>query len=213
MKKIMILVICLLAISFIASISLYSQLPDQIASHWNQKNEVDSFMDKFWGTFLIPLLSAGMFILFLIIPRIDPLKNNLKKFMNYYERFILVMIGFFLYVQLLILSWNIGYKFDMGQMIIPAIGFLFIYIGFLVEKAKRNWFVGIRTPWTLSNVKVWERTHKLGGKLFKIIGIITLFGAFFPDYLTWFILIPVLGVTIFLFAYSYFEYQKETKKK
>ena len=84
-------------------------------------------------------------------------------------------------------------------------------MGVLIEKSKRNWFVGIRTPWTLSSDRVWEKTHKIGGKLFKIAGAIVIIGMFFPDYLTWFILVPILIAAIFPVIYSYFEYRRITK--
>ena len=123
------------------------------------------------------------------------------------------MVGFFFYIHLLTIFWTLGYTFNMTTMILFPIGILFIYIGFLLGKAKRNWFVGIRTPWTLSNEKVWDKTHQLGGKLFKAAGIIALFGIMFPDYSIWILLIPVLFVSFYLVVYSYFVYQKETKKK
>ena len=92
-----------------------------------------------------------------------------------------------------------------------ALGLLFFYAGILCENAKRNWFVGIRTPWTLSNDRVWDRTHQIGGKLFKLAGVITFLGVFFQNYAVFFILAPVLVVTVYTVVYSYVEYQKETK--
>ncbi len=100
----------------------------------------------------------------------------------------------------------------MGQFLIPALGILFYYAGILVENAKRNWFIGIRTPWTLSSEKVWDKTHKIGGKLFKIAGIIALLGILFQKYALFFVLVPIISVAIYTIVYSYFEYQKETKK-
>jgi len=94
---------------------------------------------------------------------------------------------------------------------IPAMAALFYYCGILVENAKRNWFIGIRTPWTLSNEKVWEKTHKLGGKLFKAAAIIILFGIVLKGYALLFILVPVIFVSFYLIVYSYVEYQKEVK--
>jgi uncharacterized membrane protein len=91
------------------------------------------------------------------------------------------------------------------------IGLLFFYIGILLENAKRNWFIGIRTPWTLSSEKVWNKTHKLGSKMFKISGIIVLIGFLFQKYVTYFILIPTLFVAFYLVIYSYVEYRKEKK--
>ena len=213
MRKYLILSLAIILISFITSIYLYPQFPDEVPSHWNARGEVDGYMPKFWGLFLIPLISIGILLLFILIPRIDPLKRNIKKFMNYYEGFIILMMGFLFYIYLLMIVWTLGYAFDMNQMIILPIGILFIYIGFLLEKAKRNWFIGIRTPWTLSNDNVWEKTHKLSGKLFKALGIIILFAMIVPDYSLWIVLISVFGVTFYLIVYSYFAYQKETKKK
>lgn len=74
-----------------------------------------------------------------------------------------------------------------------------------------NWFIGIRTPWTLSNEKVWDKTHKVGGKMFKIAGVIALFGFFFRNYALFLTLVPVIFIVIYTFVYSYNEYQKETK--
>ena len=79
-----------------------------------------------------------------------------------------------------------------------------------MRQAKRNFFIGIRTPWTLSSDHVWDETHRLGSILFIASGILALFGAFFPDYAIWFILVPVLGSTLFLLVYSYILYQRET---
>ena len=81
----------------------------------------------------------------------------------------------------------------------------------MIENAKRNWFIGIKTPWTLSNDKVWEKTHKIGGKLFKSVGIIAFLGILFPNYGLFFVLLPVIAVTVYTVAYSYFEHKKETE--
>jgi uncharacterized membrane protein len=132
--------------------------------------------------------------------------------MSYYEGMIVFMIAFLTYVQILMTAYALGHTFNFVQFMLPAMGFIFIYMGFLVEKAKRNWFVGIRTPWTLSNEKVWDKTHKLGGTLFKVSGIITLFGVLAQGYEIWFMIIPVLASAFFLFVYSYSEYRKQVKR-
>ena len=182
-----------------------------MASHWNFQGEVDGYISKFWGLFLMPFISVGLFLLFVFIPKIDPLKVNIEKFRKYFDWFIVLIALFLFYIYLLTVFWNIGSRFDMGQFTIPALGILFYYCGVLIENAKRNWFIGIRTPWTLSSDSVWEKTHKIGGKLFKIAGIIAVFGIFFPNYTFLFVLIPVISVAIYTAAYSYFEYQKELK--
>ena len=84
-------------------------------------------------------------------------------------------------------------------------------MGGFLKTAKRNWFIGIRTPWTLSNDKVWDKTHQLGSKLFMASGIISLLGLFKSKCLIWFLLVPVLLSTLILFVYSYLEWKKLKK--
>ena len=149
--------------------------------------------------------------MFILIPKIDPLKKNIEKFRKYFDAFIVFIILFLFYIYVLTIFWNLGKTFDMGRAMVPAIGILFFYIGILLKYAKRNWFIGIRTPWTLSNDKFWERTHKIGGKLFKIAGVIAILGIFFPNFAFFFVLVPVILFAIYTIIYSYFEYQKEEK--
>ncbi len=200
-------------VSFIFGVVIYPRMPARMASHWNIRNEVDGHISRFWGVFLMPLISLGLFFLFLIIPVIDPLRENIKKFQRYFDLFIIFFLLFLLYLYLLTIFWNLGFSFRMSRMLLPAFSLLFFYCGILIEKAKRNWFIGIRTPWTLSNEVVWEKTHKIGGKLFKITGIIALFGFLFPNYAFYLVIIPILGVTLFTFFYSYFLYQKANLEK
>ena len=197
MKKIYLIIIGIILLSFGMGIYFYNTMPDQMVSHWDANGEPDDHMGKFWGLFLFPILSLGLAILFLVLPKIDPLKNNIKKFRNYYDWFIILFLFFMLYMYIITVLWNLGHEFDMNRIILPAFAVLFFYIGIMTGHAKQNWFIGIRTPWTLSNEKVWNKTHKLAGKLFKIVAVMSLVGLLFRDYAMWFILIPVIGVSIF----------------
>lgn len=209
MEKSRIIIIGIIILSFLVGFHFYPQMPERVASHWNAQGEVDGYMSKDWGLFFMPLLLLGLFLLFLLIPKIDPLKENIRKFRKYFDGFIMLLMLFLLYVYLLTVFWNIGLRFNMSQLMIPAVGILFYYCGILVENAKRNWFIGIRTPWTLSSETVWDRTHKIGGRLFKAAGVIAFLGIFFPKQSILFVVIPVLLVTAYTLIYSYFEYQKE----
>jgi len=211
MRKSRIIILLIILISFAVGIYLYPLFPDTMASHWNVQGQVDGYMSKFWGAFLMPFIVVGLFLLFIVIPKIDPLKENIEKFRKYYETFIVAIILFLFYIYILTLVWNLGITFDMNRFLIPAFGILFYYAGILVENAKRNWFIGIRTPWTLSSEVVWEKTHRIGGKLFKIAGIIALLGIFVPQYTFFLVMIPVLSFSLYVIAYSYFEYQKEKR--
>jgi len=212
MKKINLVISFIILLSFVLAIYLYPQMPERMASHWNTKGEVDGYMCKFWGLFLMPIILLGLFLLFILIPKIDPLKENIAKFRKYFDGFIVLITLFLFYIYLLSIAWNLGKRFNMGQMMMPALGMLFYYCGILTENAKRNWFIGIKTPWTLSSERVWNKTHKIGGKLFKAAGLIAFLGIFSPNYAFYFILVPALLVAFYTIIYSYFEYQKETKR-
>jgi uncharacterized membrane protein len=209
MRKSEIIISGIIVLSFAISIYYYPQMPEKVASHWNAEGQVDGYMSKFWGLFLMPVISAGMLLLFILIPRIDPLKSNIQEFRKYYDGFVVLIMVFLFYLHLLTIFWNLGFAFNMIIFLSPAFAILFYYSGILIENAKRNWFIGIRTPWTLSSDKVWDKTHKLGGKLFRIVGILALFAIFFESYAILVIVVPVIIVSIYTVVYSYFEYQKE----
>jgi len=146
-----------------------------------------------------------------VIPHIDPLKANIRKFDKYYQGFIVLFVFFLTYVQVLTVAWNLGYVFDMGKMIAPAVGIVFIYLGILMGNSKQNWFIGVKTPWTLSSQHVWERTHNIAKDIFIGIGLIWIaVGILAPAYTLYVLGLLILAV-IWLFVDSYLEYQKELK--
>jgi uncharacterized membrane protein len=213
MKLIRLAIIAGLLITLALTIAVYPTVPEMVVSHWNSAGHADGSMPKFWGLGLIPLIMIALAGLFAVLPRIDPYKKNYEKFGNWYEGFILLFILFMLAIQAQIILWSTGYLISPNLTFPFLIGALFIYIGFLLGHAEQNWFVGIRTPWTLSSETVWKKTHELGGKLFKIAGVISFVGVLAGEYAMWFILIPILAVAVYTVAYSYFEYQKEFKNK
>jgi len=211
MKKTNIFIFIIILISFGIGIYFYPQFPDRVASHWNAQGQVDGYMSKFWGLFLLPIILLGMWLLFLVIPKIDPLKHNIEKFRKYFDAFIALVVLSLFYIYVLTILWNLGKTFDMGRAMMPAIGILFFYAGVLISHAKRNWFIGIRTPWTLSSDNVWDKTHKLGAKLFKIAGVIAFLGIFSQGAAIWLVLVPAIFFSLYIIIYSYFEYKKEEK--
>ena len=212
MKREIIISWIVIAVSLITALYFYNRMPEMMASHWGARGEVNGYMPRFWGVFLMPIISAAMLLLFIFIPIIDPLKANIKKFRKYYDWFILLIIIFMFYIYMLTILWNLGFRFSIVNMLLHALGILFFYAGVLTENAKRNWSIGIRTPWTMSDEKVWEKTNKLGVKLFKISGIIAFLGLFFQKYAFLLFIVPVITSAIYLIFYSYFEYAKQNKK-
>ena len=208
-----ILVLLMILGATVAGLLLWNQLPDSMASHWNVNDQADGYMSKTWGVFLMPLITLGMFVLFLVIPSIDPLKANIAQFRGAFNLFIVLIIACMVYIYGLTLIWNLGYTgFRMSSAMLPVLGLLFIFIGFMMRQAKRNFFIGIRTPWTLSSDKVWNETHRLGALLFMISGALTFIAGFFGGMTAfWLTFVPLISSTLFLLVYSYILYQRETR--
>ena len=181
MKKLQIAFLILI-LSFAAGIYFYPLMPGIMASHWDISGNVNGYIPKFWGVFMLPLVLTAMLVLFVLIPKIDPLKKNIEKF---------------------------GLRFSMGGAMSPAIGGLMFFMGILLEKAERNWFIGIRTPWTLSSDRVWKKTHEAGSWLFKVLGLLLFAGLFLSSIIFWAIIAGAVGISLFLFIYSYFLWKKE----
>ena len=212
MKKIEAIILGLVLLSFMVSLYFYPLMPEKMAIHWNVQGQVDGYASKFVGLFILPFLFTGIVLLFITIPKIDPLKENIEKFRKYYDGFIILFSAFMVFIHLYIISWNMGIRISPNMVLPIGLGLLFFYCGILCENAKRNWFIGIRTPWTLSSEKVWERTHKVGGRLLKACGAISIVGLLFPSHVAYFILIPVMFAAAFLIVFSYFAYQKEMRQ-
>ncbi|MBK9209054.1 MAG: SdpI family protein [Anaerolineales bacterium] len=212
-KTTTIIALILISLALLAGAVLWNQLPDQMASHWNVNDEVDGTMPKFWGVFLMPLITLGMLALFIVLPGVDPLKANIAQFRESFNLFIVLIVAFMLYVHGLTLAWSLGFSnFKMSTAMLPFMGVLFIAIGFMLRKAKRNFFIGIRTPWTLSSDSVWDKTHQIGSILFMASGALAILGGFFGGMTAfWLMFVPLIGSSLFLVIYSYVLYRGETK--
>jgi len=209
MKMIRVAIALVLILTAVMTLVAYPLMPDAVASHWNAAGDLNGTMPKFWGLILIPLLMYGFCALLVVLPRIDPLRNNYQKFQDYYDGFILVFAVFFFFVQLQIILWGLGIHISPNLTLPVMIGILFIYIGFLIGHAEPNWFVGIRTPWTLSSDSVWKKTHQRGATLFKLAGVVSMIGILAGIYAWLFILIPAIAVALYTVVYSYIEFNKE----
>lgn len=190
---------------------MYPKMPALMASHWDINGEVNGFMPKTIALALFPIISAFMLLLLTFLPKTDPHKENLKKFQAEFDFFIVILLGFLYYINSLTIFWNLGFRFDMGQALSPAFGALFFVCGILIGSAKQNYFIGIRTPWTLSSEVVWDKTHKFSGKLFKIIGSISLIGLILPSFAFPVVIGGALIAGVTSAVYSYLEYRKNQK--
>lgn len=207
-KNVIFWVIILAIVALILGLVLEPYFPDKIAIHWNEQGIADGYGSRFMGLFFMPIIIVGVSLLLLGIPQIDPLKKNIEKFRKEYYLFILIFAIYFVYIHVLTLLYNIGLKFNILVMTIPAMAGFFYYLGVMLEKAKQNYFIGIRTPWTLQDEDVWNETHKVGARGFKLAGILALVGLLFPAAAIWFLMIPLFAVAIYAMVYSFVAYRR-----
>ena len=203
-----IIVIGTIVIAFAIGVYAWPHLPEQVPSHWNAAGEVDGYSSRAVGAFLFPVLMAGLGLLLWFLPKIDPLRKNIDTFRAEYDVFIAVFELFFLMMYVVTIAVALGYEVSMNVAISFGTGALFIAVGWMIGRAKRNFFIGIRTPWTLMNDEVWKKTHALGSKLFIAAGVIAMLGVFFPEQAIWFIVVPSLAAAFATVVYSYVLYQR-----
>jgi uncharacterized membrane protein len=161
----------LVGLAFLAAAAIYPQLPATVPIHWNARGQANGFAPRAWGAFLMPVVMAGVYLLFAVIPRISPRGFGVERFGRVYQIFQTAILAFLLLMSVLV-SWaGTGAKVPIGRAVYLGVGLLFIVLGNFLGKVTKNFFVGIRTPWTLASDEVWLRTHRLGGKLFVLAGL------------------------------------------
>ncbi|MFP4016077.1 MAG: SdpI family protein [Halanaerobiales bacterium] len=202
--------LALIAAMFIVSIVVYSDLPEKVPMHWNLQGEVDDYVNHFWGAFMLPLIGLGIFLLMLVAPLIDPSKNNYSKFSKIYRLFRIIMIVFIAVLHFVVISAALGYNLDIGRIIVLVLAIFYLVFGNYMPRIRHNYFLGIKSPWTLDSEKVWRKTHRFTGKLFLASGIIMLISVLFGDIIRFIlVMVSILGSSIAGIVYSYFVYREE----
>ena len=157
--------------AFVVTGALYSRLPERIPSHWNIRGEVDSYSSKPFGPFVLPAVMAGLALVLLVLPAVSPRGFRFERFRGVWGILQAAVLALLLVVHTMILLSAIGKPVDMTRGVEASVGLLLAVVGNFFGKLTRNFFVGIRTPWTLASEEVWLRTHRLAGKLFVLAGL------------------------------------------
>ena len=184
------LVIAALAVAM--SIWAYPQLPPTVATHWGLNGTPNGYSSRLWALSIIPLMLVIMTVIFNVLPKIDPRHENYAKFLSSYWLIANAVIVFLLVAHGLIIAAGLGFSIKIDRLMPLGIGLLFVFLGNFLTRVEPNWFVGIRTPWTLSSDTVWRRTHRTGGWVFVIGGLVLASTALLPRAA----FLPVLVATI-----------------
>jgi len=162
------------------SIWAYPQLPPTVATHWNLRGTADGFSSRAVAISIIPVVILLMTGLFNVLPRLDPRHENYSRFIGTYWLIANAVIVFMLVAHGMIIATGLGYSVRIDRLMPIGVGVLFIVLGNYLTRVEPNWFVGIRTPWTLSSDTVWRKTHRTGGWLMVIGGLVVAASAFLP---------------------------------
>lgn len=195
--------LAMIALLFLASAWAWPQVPDRIPMHWGPSGEPDGWGGR--GTlFLLPAVAAGTWLLMTVLPRFDPGRANYANFAGPYTVLRTSLIAFFGLLHGVAVAAALGHPINMNHVMIPATGLLFILLGSVMGKVRPNWFVGVRTPWTLTSKLAWTRTHRVAGWLFTGSGAaVLLLGLIWPIAGIAAILVGALGTTVVSFVYSH----------
>ena len=203
----------LIGAAFAAAAWAWPQLPERLPTHWNIHGEVDGWGNKFTALLLVPLIMVGVYLLMLLLPLVDPGRANYQNFPKAYNVIRVAILAYLSAIYAATLAAAFGYKINMMSVILPLVGVLLIVLGNFLGKIRPNWFVGIRTPWTLSSQLSWDKTHRVGGWLFIAMGLL-----FFPVALiqtTW-SLVAMLVIDAcmlgWLVVYSYLVYRSDPQR-
>jgi len=197
---------------FALGVLSWPEAPDRIPVHWNLAGEVDRWGGRFEGLFAVPLMGAGVYLLLLFVPRIDPGRANYASFRQAYD---VVRLSVLVVLAAVHASMNASlHGLPLGPpTVVPlAVGALLIVLGNFMGKFRPNWFVGIRTPWTLSSAQSWSRTHRAGGWVFVAGGLLLMAAAALP----WLVvpaLVVVVGGSLGLVAFSYVAWKADPDKR
>ncbi len=198
----------LIALSFIAGWYFHPKLPDMVPMHWNFAGEVDDYGPKLMVTLGFPAIALAMYIMMLVLPFIDPKRKNYNLFEGSYFLIRTIILFFFIFMFGVIVTAGLGYNLDVSKVVVFAVGLLFIVLGNYMGRVRQNFFVGIKTPWTLSNNEVWTKTHRAAAKVWVLGGLLMMASIFINSILTF---IVILAAAFFPIVYSYILYVKLDK--
>ncbi|KXG78836.1 Immunity protein SdpI [Fervidicola ferrireducens] len=203
------LLLGLIASLYVMGFAVYPRLPDMVPSHWNVSGQVDGYMSKTMHVLFMPTVVLGMYLLLSFAPAIDPKPESYEKFRYVYGTFRTIMVLIFSALYIATTLYALGVPVSIGKFTMLAIGLMFVFVGNYMGKIRHNYTFGIKTPWTLANEEVWNKTHRISGPLWVIAGFIWILGLFLEEKLGFFLSMgSILAVTIFGFVYSYLLFKK-----
>lgn len=199
----------LIASLYVMGFAVYPRLPDMVPSHWNISGQVDGYMSKTAHVFFMPTVVLGLYMLLSIAPVIDPKPESYERFRGVYEAFRVIFVLIFSTLYMATTLYALGILVSISKLTMLIIGLMFIFLGNYMGKIRHNYTFGIKTPWTLANEEVWNKTHRISGPLWVIAGFVWILSLFLEEKVGFFLSMgSIFAVTIFGFIYSYLLFRR-----
>lgn len=203
-----------LAAAIVVSVIAYPKLPERVPVHWSFAGNVDRFGSRLEAVTVLPLLGIVIWLAMRALPRIDPRRENYAKFQSTYDLVVNGAVTLILVFHLSLVASALGIPLPLPRVVTAAAGVMFILLGNVLPRARPNWWFGIRTPWTLSNDRVWMRTHRVAGYLFVFAGIACVVAVLVVNTRVTQVVLPgaLLVAAAGSIVYSYFAWRQETSR-
>jgi uncharacterized membrane protein len=194
------LVVAVIAASAIA----WPFVEEPVPMHWNARGEVDGWGSRWEALGIMPAVTVGIYLLLAFIPRLDPGRANYDSMAGAYTVIRLSAVALMAVIQCALIAAALGWGSIVGWIIPLSVGAMFVVLGNILGKLRPNYFAGIRTPWTLASVRSWDATHRLGGRVFMVMGVALMLMAVVQE--AWFIIASLVagGIALgWVVVYSY----------
>lgn len=185
-------------------------LPEQVATHWGFDGRPDGWSSRTTAVFVLPMIGLGIAALLAFLPRTDPRRQNFELHAATYWLVANASLIVISAIHVGVIGYNLGWPIPLSRVVAIGVGALFVIIGNVMTRMRPNWFMGIRTPWTLSSDAVWRKTHRVGGYGFVAGGVLAILaGLLRPEWATWVITGSVGVAALGSVIYSYFLWREE----
>ena len=201
----------LVILTLIFSAVVFNRLPAEVPTHFNVRGEADDWTGRTVAAFMMPAFMLLMYGMFHLLPRISPRRANMDRFGDTWWLIANLTVAFICAMHVLVLGRALGWPIDIPSAVLLGVGLMFMVIGNVLPRTRSNWWMGIRTPWTMESETVWRATHRLAGKTFMLGGAITVIAAMLPERMRPWVAMVALGIGGFIpviFSYVYWRREK-----
>lgn len=202
----------IIAVPFLFIAYFWDKFPDQIATHFDMDGKPNDYSSKVTGLILFPGINILMYFIFIVLPKIDPSRKNYGLFQDKFKIIRVLLHALLSFITMVTVFYSLGYSFNLSFAIFYGLLSFFLVMGNYMGNVRHNYFIGVRTPWTLANEEVWTKTHRLTAKIWVAGSLLMMIslpfipkeicGPVFFGFLAIISLVPII--------YSYLEFRKTT---